>query len=88
MTYDLVVAIAAVVAGGIAAVSGFGVGSLLTPVLAAKYGTKAAVAIVAVPHLVGTIVRFASLWRWLKKDRFCFTPFSKTRNSSSVRSVT
>ena len=63
MTYDLVVAIAAVVAGGIAAVSGFGVGSLLTPVLAAKYGTKAAVAIVAVPHLVGTIVRFASLWR-------------------------
>jgi uncharacterized membrane protein YfcA len=61
--YEWLVAAAAVVAGAIAAVSGFGVGSLLTPVLAAGYGTKAAVAVVAIPHVVATAVRFGSLWR-------------------------
>jgi uncharacterized membrane protein YfcA len=68
MTFELIVAAAAVVAGGISAVSGFGVGSLLTPVLALEYGTKAAVAIVAVPHLVGTAVRLASLWRQVDRQ--------------------
>jgi uncharacterized protein len=66
--YDLIVGLAAVVAGAIAAVSGFGVGSVLTPVLAAKYGTKAAVAVVAVPHVVGTAVRLASLWRQVDRQ--------------------
>ena len=66
--YDLIVGVAAVVAGAIAAVSGFGVGSVLTPVLAAKYGTKAAVAVVAVPHVVGTAVRLASLWRQVDRQ--------------------
>jgi hypothetical protein len=62
VSHDLVVAVAAIVAGAIAAVSGFGVGSLLTPVLAVRYGTRAAVAVVAIPHLVGTVVRLLSLW--------------------------
>lgn len=39
----------AVLAGGIAAMSGFGIGSLLTPIFAVHYGTKLAVAIVSVP---------------------------------------
>jgi hypothetical protein len=44
------VLVAGVLAGGIAAVSGFAIGSLLTPILAVRYGTKPAVAIVSVPH--------------------------------------
>jgi uncharacterized membrane protein YfcA len=52
-------ALVALVGGGVAAVSGFGIGSLLTPALAVAVGTKAAVAVVAVPHAVATSVR---LW--------------------------
>src|ERR1043165_7192761 len=50
-------------AGGIAAVAGFGIGSLLTPLLALRFGTKLAVAIISVPHFIGTAVRFATMWR-------------------------
>src|SRR5438094_2411977 len=57
-------AIVGVVAGGIAAVAGFGIGSLLTPLLALQVGTKLAVAAVSLPHLAGTALRF-----WLlRKD--------------------
>jgi uncharacterized membrane protein YfcA len=52
-----------VLAGSVAAVSGFGIGSLLTPVLALQVGTKVAVAAVAVPHAVGTAQRFWLLRR-------------------------
>lgn len=48
------------VAGAIAALSGFGIGSLLTPALALRFGTQAAVAIVTVPHLAATALR---AWR-------------------------
>jgi hypothetical protein len=61
--FEAVVAIVALVAGGIAAIAGFGIGSLLTPLLALRFGTKLAVAIVSVPHFVATAVRFATLWR-------------------------
>jgi uncharacterized membrane protein YfcA len=61
--FELLVAVAAAVAGGIAAVAGFGIGSLLTPLLALRFGTKLAVAIVSVPHFIGTAVRFATMWR-------------------------
>jgi uncharacterized protein len=53
----------AVVAGGIAAVTGFGVGSLLTPALAIETGTKLAVAAIAIPHVIGTAQRFWTLRR-------------------------
>ena len=43
------VAIVSVVAGAIASVSGFGIGSLLTPVLSIRVGTKLAVASVFRP---------------------------------------
>jgi uncharacterized membrane protein YfcA len=46
--------------GAVAAISGFGIGSMLTPVLAAQIGVKTAVAAVSVPHLCGTAIRF---WR-------------------------
>jgi uncharacterized membrane protein YfcA len=62
MPYLLLAAVG-VVAGAVAAVSGFGIGSLLTPVLAIKVGTKLAVAAVAVPHAIGTAYRFFLLRR-------------------------
>lgn len=46
------------VAGAIASVSGFGIGSVLTPLLAMRVGTKLAVAAVSIPHLVATALRF------------------------------
>lgn len=56
--FEFILTLAAILAGAIAAVSGFGIGSLLTPVLATQVGTKLAVAAVAIPHVVGTAVRF------------------------------
>lgn len=47
----------AILAGAVAAVSGFGIGSLLTPVLLLSMPTAHAVAIVAIPHAVATAIR-------------------------------
>jgi uncharacterized membrane protein YfcA len=55
--FDAVLLALAIVAGATAAVAGFGIGSLLTPLLAASFGTPAAVAVVAVPHAVATGIR-------------------------------
>ena len=49
--------------GAIAAVAGFGIGSLLTPILSQQIGTKLAVAAVAIPHLLGTALR-----SWLLRE--------------------
>lgn len=51
----------AVVAGAVAAVAGFGIGSLLTPALGASIGVRAAVAVVAVPHAIATAARLWAL---------------------------
>jgi uncharacterized protein len=61
--FNGIVVAVALIAGGVGAISGFGIGSLLTPLFAARLGTKLAVAVVSVPHVVGTAVRFAKLWR-------------------------
>jgi len=50
--------VVAAVAGGIASVTGFGIGSLLTPVLSLQAPLKIAVAAVSIPHFVGTAIRF------------------------------
>ena len=63
MLFGLLLAAAAVLAGGIAAVTGFGIGSLLTPLMAFETGAKLAVASVAIPHVVGTAQRFWLLRR-------------------------
>ena len=47
--------------GATASVVGFGIGSLLTPLFAAKFGTPVAVAIVALPHAFASIVRMIRL---------------------------
>jgi hypothetical protein len=62
MWYDALVVIVAVVAAAIAAVTGFGIGSLLTPLLALQVDTRLAVAAVSIPHVVGTALRL-----WLLK---------------------
>jgi uncharacterized membrane protein YfcA len=59
MTHDFLIVVAAVLAGAIASVSGFGIGSILTPVLANFVGMKLAVAAVSVPHFLGTALRLA-----------------------------
>lgn len=58
MLFEILLAVVALIAGGIASVTGFGVGSLLTPALAMATGTKLAVAAISIPHLVGTAQRF------------------------------
>jgi len=58
MGFELAVAGAAIVAGAIASVAGFGIGSVLTPLLSIRVGAKLAVAAVSIPHVVGTAVRF------------------------------
>jgi uncharacterized membrane protein YfcA len=55
---------AALLAGAIAAVSGFGIGSLLTPVLLLSMPAADAVAILAIPHAVATGIR----WLRLRSD--------------------
>jgi len=59
MPHALLLAFAGIIAGAIAAISGFGIGSILTPLLAAWVGTKLAVALVSIPHFLGTALRFA-----------------------------
>jgi uncharacterized membrane protein YfcA len=57
----LIVALAALVAGAIAAISGFGIGSILTPLLLLSFPAPAAVALVAIPHMIATAVRWWGL---------------------------
>ena len=52
--------VVAVLSGATASLVGFGIGSLLTPLLALKVGTDLAVAAVALPHAVATALR---CWR-------------------------
>ena len=61
--YEAVLVGLSVVAGAVAALAGFGIGSLLTPALALSVGTKVAVAVVALPHVVATALRLWMLRR-------------------------
>jgi uncharacterized protein len=61
MWSDIVIVVIAVAAGSIAAVSGFGIGSLLTPVLMMSMPTAEAVAVLAIPHAVATTIRLLRL---------------------------
>lgn len=74
--YELALAAAAIVAGGIAALAGFGIGSVLTPLFAIRVDAKLAVAAVAIPHVAGTALRF---WRLRRRvDRRIFAWFGAT----------
>src|ERR671937_665670 len=76
MVFDLAIAAAAFVAGAIASIAGFGIGSILTPLLTIRIGAKLAVAAVSIPHVIGTAIRF-----WLLRghvDRRIFVWFGLT----------
>ena len=68
MIFALAFLIAAVLGGGIASVAGFWIGSILTPTLATKLGTKLAVAAVSIPHFVGTALRFTLIRRYVNEQ--------------------
>ena len=58
MWFDALTLVGSIVAGGLAAVTGFGIGSLLTPIFALQVDTRLAVAAVSIPHVIGTALRF------------------------------
>lgn len=58
---EILVGCAAILAGAVASVAGFGIGSILTPLLSVEVGTRAAVAAISIPHFVGTLTRFLLL---------------------------
>jgi uncharacterized protein len=64
MGFNTLVTVAGTIAGAIASVTGFGIGSLLTPIVGLQVSTKIAVAAVSVPHVIGTALRF-----WLMRER-------------------
>ncbi|RPH32728.1 sulfite exporter TauE/SafE family protein [bacterium] len=68
MLFDTLTFVAALLAGAVAAVAGFGIGSLLTPLFAFKMETKLAVAAVSCAHLAGTALRFWLLRRHVDRD--------------------
>ena len=51
------IALMSFVAGSRASVAGFGIGSLVTPVMAVRFGMDLAIAAVALPHLAGGLLR-------------------------------
>ncbi len=60
MAFSLLLLVIAIIAGATASVVGFGIGSLLTPLLATRFGAGVAVAAVTLPHALATALR---CWR-------------------------
>ena len=58
--FFVAVFIVAILSGATATVVGFGIGSMMTPLLALRFGTTTAVALVTLPHAAATAVR---CWR-------------------------
>ena len=58
MTSLFSIFLVSVAAGSVAGVAGFGIGSLLTPLFVTFLPARIAVAAVAIPHFIGTAVRF------------------------------
>jgi len=74
--FEALVAVAAFAGAIVASLAGFGVGSIMTPVLAMRYGMHLAVAMVAIPHVIGTALRFWFLRKSL--DRRVLLTFGVT----------
>jgi uncharacterized membrane protein YfcA len=68
--FELIGFLASTLAGGVASVAGFGIGSILTPLLSLTFSTKLAIALVAIPHFLATLFRF-----WLIKSHLDFKLF-------------
>ena len=68
MIFQIVLAIVSIVAGAVASVAGFGIGSLLTPLLALKTGISIAVAGVSIAHFLGTALRLFLLRKFVNRQ--------------------
>ena len=82
MGFETLLVVSAVAAGAVAAITGFGIGSLLTPALAMQLDARVAVAAVSIPHVIGTAFRF-----WLlraKVDRRVLLSFGLTSAAGGV----
>ncbi|HEV2720839.1 MAG TPA: sulfite exporter TauE/SafE family protein, partial [Thermoanaerobaculia bacterium] len=66
--FDLVVAAVAFLAGATSAVAGFGIGTILTPLLGFGIGVRLAVAAASIPHFVGNAARLWTLRRSVDRD--------------------
>ena len=64
MAFAILVGVISFLAGAISAVAGFGIGSILTPLLGLGIGVKLAVAAAAIPHFAGNAIRL-----WTLRDR-------------------
>jgi uncharacterized protein len=60
MLFLAMVFVAGILSGATAAIAGFGIGSILTPLLIGRLGASLAVAAVSIPHAIATAVR---CWR-------------------------
>jgi uncharacterized protein len=60
MLFLAAVFVTGIVSGATATIAGFGIGSLMTPLLAARLGVPLAIAAVSIPHAIATAVR---CWR-------------------------
>ena len=67
-SFAVIVGVLAFVAGATSAVAGFGIGSILTPLLALAIGAKLAVAAAAIPHFLGNGVRLWTLRHRIDND--------------------
>jgi hypothetical protein len=67
-SFAAIAIVAAVIAGAIASVAGFGIGSVLTPVLSTQLDVRLAIAAVSLPHLTGTVVRFLLVRTHIDRD--------------------
>jgi hypothetical protein len=59
-----------VLSGSTAAIVGFGIGSLLTPLLTLRFSPELAVALVALPHLLATATRLVRHAAWVDRKTF------------------
>ncbi len=62
--FELATVIVGFLAGITSSVAGFGIGSFLIPLVSTQAGTKIAIALMSLPHFLGTSVRF-----WLLKSK-------------------
>ncbi len=70
MIFELFLTLLAFIAGAVASIAGFGIGSLLTPMLTLKVGAKLAVAAISISHFLGTSFRFWKLKGFIDRKAF------------------
>lgn len=66
--FDVLLVVASTLAASVAALSGFGIGSILTPLLATRVDFGLAVAAISIPHVVATSLRCWMLRKHINKE--------------------